>query len=86
MRDLAKEANIPITVDEEDLLHRLSLQSIWASRYPIPVEASAMKNVETYSDGKSYLTAVFYPDDTYRITDLLKRVKALIPDEVKTNP
>ncbi|MFC1989444.1 hypothetical protein ACFLVW_02615 [Chloroflexota bacterium] len=77
LRGLAEEANVPTSVAEEDLLHRLSLQSIWSSRYPIPIQVSAMKNVETYSDGNSYLTAI-YPDDTERIKNMLKRVEALL--------
>lgn len=81
LRYLAKEANVPITLVEEDLLHRLSRQSTWAGRYPIPVEASALKNVETYSDGKSYLTACFYLGDVDHVTSLTERVRALFPDE-----
>lgn len=84
LRHLFKEANIPVTVFEEDLLHRLYLQSTWAGRYPVPVEASALKNMETYSDGKSYLTACFYPGDVDRLTDLLKRMKTLIQDQPNT--
>ena len=84
LRDLAKKANVPVTVGEEDLLHRLCWQSTWAGRYPIPVEASALKNVETYSDGKSYLMACFYLGDVDHLTDLLKRVKTLILDEPNT--
>jgi hypothetical protein len=84
LRALFKEANIPVTDSEEDLLHRLYLQSTWAGRYPVPVEASALKNMETYSDGKSYLTACFYAGDADHLTDLLKRVKTLIQDEPNT--
>ena len=75
---LAKEANVSVSLVEEDLLHRLSWQSTWAGRYPIPVEASALRNVESYSDGKSYLTACFYRNDADNLTDLIKRVKALV--------
>jgi hypothetical protein len=84
LRHLFKEANIPVTVSEEDLLHRLYLQSTWKGRYPVPVEASALKNIETYSDGNSYLTACFVAGDVDHLTDLVKRVKTLNQDEPNT--
>ena len=77
LRGLAKKANVPTTLEEEDLLCRLSRVSTWAGRYPIPIEDAHLKNVETYSDGKPYLTACFYPEDADRLNDLLLRVKQL---------
>jgi len=80
LKDLAKKANIPTTLEEEDLLVRLSRVSTWAGRYPIPIEDTHLKNVETYSDGKPYLTACFYPEDADRLNNLLLRVKQIASD------
>ena len=35
---LSKEANMKVDIKEEDILIRLSRQSKWKSRYPVPVE------------------------------------------------
>ncbi|MFC2000920.1 hypothetical protein ACFLUZ_00235 [Chloroflexota bacterium] len=74
---LSKKAKLHTTLEEEDLLRRLSRQSSWAGRYPIPIEDAHLKNIETYSDDKSYLTAVFYPNDVNRLSNLLSRVRKL---------
>lgn len=81
LRGLAKKANVPpTTLEEEDLLCRLSRVSTWAGRYPIPIEDAHLKNVETYSDGKPYLTAYFSPKDADCLNDLLLRVRKLASD------
>ena len=75
---LAEAAQLTINVSEEDLLVRLSQNSIWAGRYPVPVDWDKLKNVKVYSDGKSYLTACFYPHDVDRLNALVRRVKTRV--------
>jgi len=72
---LAKEANIKIDIKEEHVLNRLSRQSKWKSRYPVPVELSDMQNILKYSNGKEYFTDYFKPDDIDELNTIVKRVK-----------
>ena len=85
LTELAKQANVTTTLEEEDLLRRLSRESTWAARYPIPVEDTYLNNVQTYSDGKPYLVALFRPEDTDRLNDLLLRLRKLLPDFPKSS-
>jgi hypothetical protein len=72
---LSKRANIKIDIIEEDILTRLSRQSKWKSRYPVPVELSDMQNIREYSDGRGYFTDYFKPDDIDQLDAIIKRVK-----------
>ncbi len=72
---LSKEANIKMNIKEEDILIRLSRQSKWKSRYPVPVELSDMRNILKYSNGKGYFTDYFKPDDLDQLDAIVKRVK-----------
>ena len=72
---LAKEANIKIDIKEEHVLNRLSRQSKWKSRYPVPVELSDMRNILKHSNGKEYFTDYFKPDDLDELNTIVKRVK-----------
>jgi len=80
---LAGAAQLIINVSEEDLLVRLSQNSIWAGRYPVPVDWDKLRNAEVYSDGKSYLTACFYPHDVDRLKTLVQRVKTHVTKALK---
>jgi hypothetical protein len=72
---LSKRANIKIDIIEEDILTRLSRQSKWKSRYPVPVELSDIQNIKEYSDGRGYFTDYFKPDDIDQLDTIIKRVK-----------
>jgi len=72
---LSKEANIKMDINEEDILTRLSRQSKWKSRYPVPVELSDMQNILKYSNGKGYFTDYFKPDDIDQLDAIVKWVK-----------
>ncbi len=73
--ELSKKANIKMDIKEEDILIRLSRQSKWKSRYPVPVELSDMQNILKYSNGKGYFTDYFKPDDLDQLDTIVKRVK-----------
>ena len=62
-------------INEEDILTRLSRQSKWKSRYPVPVELSDMQNILKYSNGKGYFTDYFKPDDIERLDAIVRRLK-----------
>jgi len=72
---LSKEANMRVDIKEEDILTRLSRQSKWKSRYPVPVELHDIRNVIQYSDGKPYFTDYYAPGDLDRLNALVHRVK-----------
>lgn len=72
---LARATGLATDVGEEDLLTRLCWNSVWAGRYPVPIDCGGLKNVKVYSDGKGYLTAYFSPDDVGRLNALVQRVK-----------
>ena len=81
---LAKEAHFVIDVGDEDLLTRLHWNSVWAGRYPIPVDCGGLKNVKIYSDGKGYLIAYFSPNDIDRLNTLVQRVKTHVIDALNS--
>jgi hypothetical protein len=77
---LSKEANIKVDIGEEDILVRLSRQSGWKSRYPVPVELSDIQNVIQYSDGKPYFTDYYAPRDIDRLNAVVQKVRSHIEE------
>jgi len=73
---LSKEANIKVDIKEEDILIRLSRQSKWKSRYPVPVALHDIRNVFQYSDGKPYFTDYYAPEDLARLDALVQKVRS----------
>ncbi len=82
---LAKEAHFAIDVGDEDLLTRLHWNSVWAGRYPVPVECGGLMNVKVYSDGRGYLIAYFSPNDIDRLNALVQRVKTHVTNAVNSS-
>lgn len=78
LKELVEEVGFRVNVSDEDLLTRLSINSIWAGRYPVPTDSNKLKNVEVFSDGKPYLTALFYSHDIQRLDSLIQRIRAHI--------
>ena len=81
---LAREAHFVISVGDEDLLTRLYWNSVWAGRYPLPVECGGLRNVKVYSDGRGYLTAYFSPNDIGRLNALVQRVKSHVANALSS--
>ena len=81
---LAKKTHFVIDVGDEDLLTRLYWNSVWAGRYPLPVDCGGLKNVKVYSDGKGYLTAYFSPNDIDRLDALVQRVKTHVTNALNS--
>ena len=74
--NLSSAARLSVSLEEEDLLRRLSRNSVWAGRYPVPTGPSAARAVEQYSDGRVYLTAYFAPADAAHLRRLVARIRA----------
>jgi hypothetical protein len=80
---LASAAKLSASLEEEDLLRRLSRNSVWAGRYPVPTEPTAVQAVELYSDGRAYLTAYFASSDIERLRRLILRARALTLESIE---
>jgi hypothetical protein len=72
---LSKAAEIKIDIGEEDILTRLSRQSEWKSRYPVPVELNKIQNIVEYSNGKPYFTDYYSPKDIDRLNAIVQKVR-----------
>jgi hypothetical protein len=75
---LGRDVGMTFTIVEEDLLVRLSRNSTWAARYPVPTGPTGIAAMRQFSDGKTYLTAYFGPEDVDRIHRFLDRLVKLI--------
>ncbi|MCX6009875.1 MAG: hypothetical protein NTW48_07600 [Chloroflexi bacterium] len=73
---LSEEAKMKMDIKEEDILTRLSRQSKWKSRYPVPVELHDIRNVIQYSDGKPYFTDYYAPGDIDGLNAIVQKVRS----------
>ena len=64
---LARESNIHLNTNEEELLCRLSRYSTWAARYPVPTGPDSLTAAKELSDGRTYLMACYAPANLDRI-------------------
>jgi hypothetical protein len=85
LEKLASESKFTLDTLEEELLCRLSRSSIWAARYPIPIEPEALANTQRFSSGKSYFIAYYAPQDIERIHDFVDRLRDYVIAEIKKN-
>jgi hypothetical protein len=83
---LAKRVGFPTAVADQDLLTRLSRNSIWAGRYPVPTGPNGTRALQQYMDGRVYLIAVSYPNDVDRVHDLLDRLRACVVADLSQEP
>ena len=72
---LFNEAGLSIDTGEEELLTRLTRNSMWSGRYPTPMRPDDLMGADLLSDGRWHLTAYFGPQDVDRIQRLLERVR-----------
>jgi hypothetical protein len=71
---LAKKAGIQLCTHEEDLLRRLTRHSIWAGRYPIPIEYLKISPTEVFSDGEERLITWSSKQDALFIDNFITRL------------
>lgn len=76
--DLVNKIELPIDVQEEGLLVRLSHNSVWAGRYPVPMKLEGLHAIKQLSGGNLYFTAYFGKDDIQKLNSLVCRVKTHI--------
>ncbi len=78
---LAKASGERIYKAEEDLMRRLSINAIWAGRYPVPVEVRSMASIARYDDGQVHPVSWYGEHDFGRINALYNRFERLVePD------
>lgn len=79
---LARSIDLDLTTHEEELLSRLTRNSVWAARYPIPVDLDRFRLTQTLSDGNAYLLAYSVPDDVKLINQFLDRLRKYVSMEI----
>jgi hypothetical protein len=72
-----------VNIKEEDILTRLSRQSRWKSRYPVPVELRDIQNVMQYSDGRPYFTDYYAPTDIDQLNAMIRKVRSRVAANVR---
>jgi len=82
---LASKLRFKLDISEEELLCRLSRSSIWAARYPIPIEPESLANMKNFSTGQSYFIAYYAPQDIKRIHDFVDRLRNYVLAEIENN-
>jgi hypothetical protein len=82
---LASESKFKLNTSEEELLCRLSRSSIWASRYPIPIEPDALANMKKFSNGQSHFIAYYASQDIERIHEFIDRLRNHVLAEIENN-
>ena len=79
--DLVHKLNLNIDADEKNLLLRLSRNSHWQGRYPVPVKAEDLNSVIKNDNGNVHFVAFLAPDDIQKLKLLIKRIKKNIKDD-----
>lgn len=79
---LARRVGWESTLQEEDLLARLTRNSIWSARYPVPTGPNLMRAMQQYSDGNAYFIAYLAPGDIDQIHDLARRIRTFVDSEL----
>lgn len=80
---LARDMGMTLSVPDEELLFRLTCNSKWRGRYPIPIGASATAAVREFSDGRQYLVAYLAPNDLNRIDDFVDCLTAFVDEQLE---
>ncbi len=75
--DLVHKLNLNIDADEETLLLRLSRNSHWQGRYPVPLKAEDLSSVTKEGRFVAFLAL----DDIQKLKLLIKRIKKNIKDD-----
>jgi len=79
---LAEDTGLTLDVPEQELLSRLTRNSTWAARYPVPTGPDLLHAVTEFSDGRAYLTAYLAPGDVDRINAFVGRLSTFAHQEI----
>jgi len=67
LAELATLVGLSYSVEEEDLLRRLTRSAIWFGRYPAPLKYAEMSGKTEFSDGNEYMVSWFGGNDIERL-------------------
>jgi len=84
LQKLVNAIQLKLSVYEQELLARLSRNSIWAARYPVPIGPNGIQAIEQFSNGRNYLIAYFGPRDFDRIQRFLDRLRKYVQAELNS--
>ncbi len=73
--DLAKRAGLKADVAEEGLFLRLTRNSVWSGRYPVPIKAADAEQIVKLSDGSDDVVSFYTGTDIDELQQLLNRVR-----------
>jgi len=79
---LTKDIKMHLNISEQKLLARVTRNSIWDARYPLPLEADHMRTSEKLLNGQNSFSAYLGPNDISEIENFLKRLRKLVKDEL----
>jgi hypothetical protein len=71
---LSERTNFTLSNIDTSLLTRLSRNSLWQGRYPVPVNANQLNSM-TIHNGNAYFTAFLAPDDIKNLNTLIRRIQ-----------
>lgn len=74
LMELATRTNFTLSNIDTSLLARLSRNSLWQGRYPVPVNANQLNSM-TIHNGNAFFTAFFAPPDISNLNTLTRRIK-----------
>jgi hypothetical protein len=74
VRPLSKPPTFPLSLEEEDLMRRLTINAEWYGRYPIAIGPRGTGEA-TFSDGKIYSLRWFGEHDVEKLKRLVARIR-----------
>ncbi len=79
---LARRIGMRLSIPDEELLSRLTRNSEWSARYPIPTGPSAIAASQELSDGRQYFVAYLGPRDMNFIGQFLNRLVEYVDQRI----
>ncbi len=79
---LAREVKLTLNISEAELLFRLSQNSIWKARYPVPTASDDLVTTKEFSKGTVSLIAYFSSVDIGRINNFIDRLRGYVDEEL----
>jgi hypothetical protein len=72
---LAERVGFIPSLEEEDLMRRLTRAAVWAGRYPVPTEFRDAASSEEFRDGQTWGISYYSEDDPERVARFVTRLR-----------
>ena len=72
--NLSERTKFTLSNIDTSLLTRLSRNSLWQGRYPVPINADQLNSMAIYK-GNAYFTAFLAPPDIKNLNTLIRRIR-----------